>query len=82
MGASSFAYPRPNELTAKRSLSFVPLIAPSTSLNRIQFLASIADTFIYVVSKVCEFTFSVTLLFAEQQLDGHNWVFRERCNEC
>jgi tryptophan synthase len=34
------------------SLSFVPLIAPSTSLARIKFLASIADTFIYIVSKV------------------------------
>jgi len=34
------------------SLSYVPLIAPSTSLSRIKFLASIADTFIYVVSKV------------------------------
>lgn len=34
------------------SLSYVPLIAPSTSLPRIKFLASIADTFIYVVSKV------------------------------
>lgn len=35
------------------SISYVPLIAPSTSLARIKFLASIADTFIYVVSKVC-----------------------------
>ncbi len=34
------------------SLSYVPLIAPSTSLSRIEFLASIADTFIYIVSKV------------------------------
>ncbi|KAI0748666.1 bifunctional tryptophan synthase TRP1 [Daedaleopsis nitida] len=34
------------------NLSFVPLIAPSTSLTRIEFLASIADTFIYIVSKV------------------------------
>jgi tryptophan synthase len=35
-----------------RRLSYVPLIAPSTTLPRIRFLASIADTFIYVVSKV------------------------------
>ena len=35
------------------SLSYVPLVAPSTSLSRIEFLASIADTFIYIVSKVC-----------------------------
>jgi hypothetical protein len=34
------------------SLSYVPLIAPSTTTPRIKFLASIADTFIYVVSKV------------------------------
>lgn len=33
-------------------MSYVPLIAPSTTMNRIKFLASIADTFIYVVSKV------------------------------
>ncbi|TDL25032.1 bifunctional tryptophan synthase TRP1 [Rickenella mellea] len=33
-------------------VSYVPLIAPSTSLPRIQFLASIADSFIYVVSKM------------------------------
>lgn len=35
-----------------QSLSYVPLIAPSTTVHRIPFLASIADTFIYVVSKV------------------------------
>lgn len=33
------------------SVSYVPLIAPSTTLHRIKFLATIADTFIYVVSK-------------------------------
>ena len=33
------------------SLSYVPLIAPSTSLARVKFLASIADSFIYIVSK-------------------------------
>ncbi|KAF7295367.1 Tryptophan synthase [Mycena indigotica] len=36
----------------KANLSYVPLIAPSTTLGRIKFLASIADTFIYVVSKM------------------------------
>ncbi|KAF8727611.1 hypothetical protein AX14_007220 [Amanita brunnescens Koide BX004] len=36
----------------KVDLSYVPLIAPSTKLNRIEFLTSIADTFIYVVSKM------------------------------
>ncbi|GAA5852234.1 hypothetical protein JCM8547_006706 [Rhodosporidiobolus lusitaniae] len=33
-------------------MSYIPLIAPSTSDNRIKFLASIADSFIYVVSKM------------------------------
>jgi tryptophan synthase len=33
-------------------LSYIPLIAPSTSESRIQFLASIADSFLYIVSKM------------------------------
>ncbi|KAF9792366.1 bifunctional tryptophan synthase TRP1 [Thelephora terrestris] len=33
-------------------VSYVPLIAPSTTRQRIKFLASIADSFIYVVSKM------------------------------
>ena len=33
-------------------MSYVPLIAPSTTNNRIKFLGSIADSFIYVVSKM------------------------------
>ncbi|OAX42022.1 tryptophan synthase, partial [Rhizopogon vinicolor AM-OR11-026] len=44
----------------KADMSYVPLIAPSTSLHRIQFLASIADTFIYVVSKMGTTGSSVT----------------------
>ncbi|KAJ3567949.1 hypothetical protein NP233_g6028 [Leucocoprinus birnbaumii] len=40
------------EKCAKANLSYVPLIAPSTTLHRIKFLCSIADTFIYVVSKM------------------------------
>ncbi|KAJ8079101.1 bifunctional tryptophan synthase trp1 [Marasmius tenuissimus] len=36
----------------KANLSYVPLIAPSTTLHRIKFLSSIADSFIYVVSKM------------------------------
>ncbi|KAJ7286086.1 bifunctional tryptophan synthase TRP1 [Mycena rebaudengoi] len=40
------------EKCIKSKLSYVPLIAPSTTLGRIKFLASIADTFIYVVSKM------------------------------
>lgn len=34
------------------SMSYVPLIAPSTTEKRINFLGSIADSFIYVVSKM------------------------------
>lgn len=34
------------------SLSYIPLIAPSTTSKRIQHLAAIADSFIYVVSKM------------------------------
>ncbi|KAK7054636.1 bifunctional tryptophan synthase trp1 [Paramarasmius palmivorus] len=37
---------------ASANMSYVPLIAPSTTLHRIKFLSSIADTFIYVVSKM------------------------------
>jgi len=33
-------------------MSFIPLVAPSTSIDRVKFLATIADSFIYVVSKV------------------------------
>ncbi|KAG7448041.1 bifunctional tryptophan synthase TRP1 [Guyanagaster necrorhizus] len=40
------------EKCTKADLSYVPLIAPSTTLSRIKFLASIADSFIYVVSKM------------------------------
>ncbi|KAF6763968.1 tryptophan synthetase [Ephemerocybe angulata] len=40
------------EKCTSAGLSYVPLIAPSTTLNRIQFLAGIADSFIYVVSKM------------------------------
>lgn len=36
-----------------RRMSYVPLIAPSTSIDRVKFLTGIADSFIYVVSKVC-----------------------------
>ncbi|KIY73255.1 bifunctional tryptophan synthase TRP1 [Cylindrobasidium torrendii FP15055 ss-10] len=34
------------------NISYVPLIAPSTTLSRTEFLCGIADTFIYVVSKM------------------------------
>ncbi|KAJ7510111.1 bifunctional tryptophan synthase TRP1 [Mycena galericulata] len=40
------------EKCTKSNLSYVPLIAPSTTLGRIKFLSSIADSFIYVVSKM------------------------------
>ena len=44
--------PRLRMLLSHPSISYVPLIAPSTTLQRIKFLSSIADSFIYVVSKV------------------------------
>ena len=34
------------------SVSYVPLITPSTSVDRVKFLSGIADSFIYVVSRV------------------------------
>lgn len=40
------------EKCTKANVSYVPLIAPSTTLHRIKFLASIADSFIYIVSKM------------------------------
>ncbi|KII89148.1 hypothetical protein PLICRDRAFT_40783 [Plicaturopsis crispa FD-325 SS-3] len=40
------------EKCTRSHISYVPLIAPSTTLHRIKFLASIADSFIYVVSKM------------------------------
>ncbi|KAL8277039.1 hypothetical protein RQP46_010573 [Phenoliferia psychrophenolica] len=40
------------QICTSEGLSYVPLIAPSTSDSRIKFLASIADSFIYVVSKM------------------------------
>ncbi|EIN07200.1 bifunctional tryptophan synthase TRP1 [Punctularia strigosozonata HHB-11173 SS5] len=40
------------EKCTKAGVSYVPLLAPSTTLPRIKFLASIADSFIYVVSKM------------------------------
>ncbi|BGP17870.1 hypothetical protein JCM10213_008333 [Rhodosporidiobolus nylandii] len=36
----------------REGMSYIPLIAPSTTNDRIKFLASIADSFIYVVSKM------------------------------
>ncbi|KAL6301788.1 bifunctional tryptophan synthase TRP1 [Sparassis latifolia] len=36
----------------KAAVSYIPLVAPSTSAHRIEFLASIADSFIYIVSKM------------------------------
>ncbi|KAJ3410892.1 tryptophan synthetase [Chytridiales sp. JEL 0842] len=38
------------DLTSEFGLSYIPLIAPSTTDSRIQHLTSVADSFIYVVS--------------------------------
>ncbi|GAA6020007.1 hypothetical protein JCM10207_006757 [Rhodosporidiobolus poonsookiae] len=40
------------DVCTREGMSYIPLIAPSTTDNRIKFLASIADSFIYVVSKM------------------------------
>ncbi|EJD44145.1 bifunctional tryptophan synthase TRP1 [Auricularia subglabra TFB-10046 SS5] len=40
------------DICTKQSISYVPLVAPSTTLARIKFLADIADSFIYIVSKM------------------------------
>ncbi|KAJ9125666.1 bifunctional tryptophan synthase trp1 [Naganishia vaughanmartiniae] len=40
------------EICTSTGISYVPLIAPSTSIGRVKFLAGIADSFIYVVSKM------------------------------
>ncbi|ORX96562.1 tryptophan synthase [Basidiobolus meristosporus CBS 931.73] len=39
-------------ICSTRNLSYVPLIAPSTSESRIHHLAQVADSFIYVVSRM------------------------------
>ncbi|KAG8984935.1 tryptophan synthetase, partial [Tulasnella sp. 427] len=39
-------------ICTKEDISYVPLVAPSTTLNRIKFLATIADSFIYIVSRM------------------------------
>lgn len=57
-------------------MSYVPLIAPSTTNTRIQFLSSITDSFIYVVSKVSfpndEESSHFLLLMSHHCPDGHN----------
>ncbi|CAG8448783.1 12852_t:CDS:10 [Dentiscutata erythropus] len=40
------------EICSQHGLSYVPLIAPSTTETRIQYLSSISDSFIYVVSRM------------------------------
>lgn len=68
-------------LTHFYSLSYVPLIAPSTTLSRIKFLASIADTFIYVVSKVRPLQVFVGFSVLTLLPDGNNRVFRQGGDE-
>jgi tryptophan synthase alpha subunit len=58
------------------SLSYVPLIAPSTSFARIRFLSSIADSFIYVVSKVCVSLIQIAPLTISK--DGNDRIYKRR----
>ena len=66
-----YAYPTLLRLTTPISMSFVPLVAPSTSIDRVKFLASIADSFIYVVSKVRPCPFPKGRL--SHHLFAHRW---------
>jgi hypothetical protein len=65
-------------------ISYVPLVAPSTSIGRVKFLASIADSFIYVVSKVSRkidlfISFLGLLLIGWLCLtDGNHWIYSRR----
>ena len=45
-------YTQRNDPQLTTRMSYVPLIAPATSIDRVKMLASIADSFIYVVSKM------------------------------
>jgi tryptophan synthase len=40
------------DLSTEAELSYIPLVAPSTTDSRLELLANIADSFIYVVSKM------------------------------
>jgi hypothetical protein len=57
-------------------MAYVPLIAPSTTTHRIRFLASIADTFIYVVSKVILVQNDIGNL-SDFDTDGYDRIFRQ-----
>ena len=61
-------------LRSSISVSYIPLIAPSTTDHRIEFLASIADTFLYVVSKV-----NKTPLYLRRVLTRrtHRWALQD-----
>src|SRR5450631_3377885 len=63
-GVSTQWPPLPTALRCS-SISYVPLIAPSTPLSRIKILTSIADTFIYAVSKMGTTGSSATVKMSE-----------------
>ena len=58
-------------------MSYIPLIAPSTTLQRVKFLVSIADTFIYVVSKVGPTQQDSQALARLIRIDGDDRLFGE-----
>ena len=64
-----------------RRLSYIPLIAPSTSKPRIKILSSIADSFIYVVSKVGLLAFHDLRVTEFGYLDGNDWLISRSCYE-
>ncbi|KAK8850470.1 tryptophan synthase, beta subunit [Kwoniella newhampshirensis] len=53
------------DVCTSSGMSYVPLIAPSSSIDRVKFLTSIADSFVYVVSKM-----GVTGSSAEQAISA------------
>lgn len=70
--SSIFIFPWPIDL----SISFVPLIAPSTSLGRVKLLAPIADSFIYVVSKVSTFSLMKAFLLPFRKTLAHYYQYQ------
>lgn len=65
-------------ICTSEGLSYIPLVAPSTTESRIQFLASITDSFMYVVSKVRRCLRVPVLAHFHSSSDGHYWFFHRR----
>lgn len=75
---NSAHHPHSQSIMFTLSMSYVPLIAPSTSLNRIKFLTSIADSFIYLVSRVYLIIYILSSHDSKPSTDGYNWIICPR----